>query len=82
MSLFIQVLEHEPLTHLVPVYYHVVFSLCSVLGCTPMVFNVTSNVNVCQNHPHSLSTILDFLLFISSVFHLTFLFRKTTICYL
>lgn len=82
MSSSVQVLEHELLAHLVPVYHHVAFSLCSVSGCTPMVFNVTWKCYICQNHPHSLSTILDCLLFIFSVFHLTFLFRKTTICYL
>lgn len=82
MSSSVQVLEHELLAHLVPVYHHVTFSLCSVSGCTPMVFNVTWKCYICQNHPHSLSTILDCLLFIFSVFHLTFLFRKTTICYL
>lgn len=37
-------LEHEPLKHLVLVYYHVAFSLRSVSGYAPMVFNVTSNV--------------------------------------
>lgn len=44
MSSSIQMLEYEPLKHLLPVYCHVSLSLCYVSGCTPMVFNITSNV--------------------------------------